>query len=162
MGREANGRAGLRLMPACAAVALVLGSSVVMADEGSAASDGLLHFANVRVVNAPSTVETTGATQAGLRLYKDTGSGELRAPTAEEMQAVAAERPAPRTNMRKSYARNGATRVVLDDSFLEYSVIVRQPDGSLAEVCVTGADKAAAVGAAASQATESLEARNVR
>ncbi len=161
MAREANGRAVLRLVPACAAVALVLGSSGVMADEAPSA-DGLLHFPNVRVVNAPSTSETAGSTQAGFRLYKDVGTGELRAPTAEEMQAVAAERTAPRTNMRKSYARNGATRVVLDDSFLEYSVIVRQPDGSLAEVCVTGADQATAVGAAASQSNGSVEVRDVR
>ena len=162
MGREATLRAGSRILPACSAVVLMLGSSVALADEASTGNDGLLKFTNVRVVNAPAPVASTAAMQSGYRVYKDSATGELRAPTAEEMQAVATEQPGQSSNMQKNITATGATRVVLDESFLQYSMVVRQPDGSLAEICVTGADKANEVITQATSASSVQEARNVR
>ena len=39
----------------------------------------------------------------------------------------------------------GGVGMALDESFMQYSVVVRQPDGSFGEVCVTGPDKAAEI-----------------
>jgi hypothetical protein len=90
-----------------------------------------------------------------MRAYKDSASGELRGPSAEEAAALSR---APATNARRASGSEAATNdaptfaaagggvgAVLDESFMQYSVVVRQPDGSLAEVCVTGPDEAAKV-----------------
>jgi hypothetical protein len=117
-----------------------------MADEPAASNDGVLKFPNVRVVNASAPVASTvSSTQAGMRTFKDSATGELRGPTPEEMAAVAAEAPAARTRTIQFASRNGGVGATLDESFLQYSVVSRQPDGSLAEVCVTGADKASEI-----------------
>jgi hypothetical protein len=137
MERDANARNVFRVAPLCAVVVLAFGSSAAMADEPVAGSDGLLKFSNVHVVNAPAPVASTvSSTQAGMRTYKDSVTGQLRGPNAEEMQAASAEAPVARTRM---FQFVGAT---LDESYMQYSVVTRQADGSLTEVCVTGVDKA--------------------
>ena len=143
MERDANARQVFRVTPLCAVMVLAFGSSVAMADEPVAGSDGLLKFSNVRVVNAPAPVASTvSPTQAGMRTFKDSATGQLRGPTPEEMQAVAAEAPVARTRMFQFAARNGGVGATLDESFLQYSVVARQADGSLTEACVAGVDKA--------------------
>ena len=136
------------------AVALTLalaGSSALAADVK--AVDGILQFPNVRVINAPQAVQSVAAPQGGMRAYKDSATGELRGPTTEEMQAAAASS----SNLRRAStadasagsgdgpsfaAAGGGVGVVLDDSSLQYAVMVRQADGSLEEICVTGRDAA--------------------
>jgi hypothetical protein len=146
MERDANARQVFRVAPLCAVVLLAFASSAAMADEPAAGSDGLLQFSNVRVVNAPSPVASTvSSTQAGMRTFKDSVTGQLRGPTAEEMQAVAAETPAVHTRMFQFASRNGGIGATLDESFLQYSVVARQADGSLTEACVTGVDKASEI-----------------
>jgi hypothetical protein len=143
MERDANARMVFRVVPLCAAVVLAFGSSAAMADEPAAGSDGLLKFSNVRVVNAQAPVASTvSSTQAGMRTFKDSVTGQLRGPTPEEMQAVASETPVINTRMYQFASRNGGVGATLDESFLQYSVVARQADGSLTEACVTGADKA--------------------
>jgi hypothetical protein len=148
MGREVDSRKALRRLPLCAAVVMALSSSAVMAAEPAATnSDGFVHFDLVRIVNAPATTSPASSSQSAMRTYKDSVTGELRGPTTEEMQAVATDKPAAKfrandSRMRPYALANGGVRVQLDESALQYSVIVRQPDGSLAEVCVTGLDTA--------------------
>jgi hypothetical protein len=148
MERDANARKVFRVAPLCAVVLLAFGSSAAVADESAASNDGLLKFANVRVVNAAAPVASTvSSTQAGMRTFKDSVTGELRGPTAEEMQAVAAETPAARTRGMYQFtsSSHGGIGATLDESFMQYSVVARQADGSMSEVCVTGADKAAEI-----------------
>jgi hypothetical protein len=147
MERDANARKVFRVAPLCAVVVLAFGSSAAMADEPAAGNDGVLKFANVRVVNATTPVASTvSSTQAGMRTFKDSVTGQLRGPTAEEMQAVAAEAPAVRTRGMFQFAsRSGGIGATLDESFLQYSVVARQADGSLTEACVMGVDKASEI-----------------
>ena len=137
-----------RLLP----LVLIPLASLAASTTAQAADSGLLQFPNVRVVDAPAMASTPSTTQAGWMAFKDPVTGELRAATAEELQTAAATRtfPAARraaeTAAPTSFASaGGGVGVTLDESFLQYSMVVRQPDGTLAEVCVTGPEAAEAV-----------------
>lgn len=165
MGREANMRARLRDVPLCAVAVLALSCSVARADDASAASsDGLLKFTNVRVINAPAKVAATGATQSGMRAFKDGTTGHLRGASPEEMQTMAVATTVSSSDKPQFYGPKGGVGVTLDESFLQYTVVVRQPDGSLAKICVTGVDKADEItnGAVSIQAAPQKGARNDR
>ena len=152
--------------------ALVASSGVAAAEPKSV--DGLLQFANVRVVDAPRST-AAGVPQGGMRAYKDSADSELRGPTTEELQAAAA---ASRSTLRGARSIDaagddeqatfavpgGGFGVVLDESTMQYSVAVRRPDGSLEEVCVTGPQAAEAVVTMprGQKTAEKREVRNVR
>lgn len=155
MGQASNAR-GLRRTQIAVAVSLALvGSSAAIAAEPTSV-DGLLQFANVRVINAPqAALSSTAGPQGGMRAYKDSAESALRGPTTEEMQAASPSKAktvsarsasssesSPSTDAPVFAAAGGGQTVVLDDSSLQYSVVVRQADGSLAEICVTGPDAA--------------------
>ena len=142
-----------RCMQTAVALAFALaGSSTVMAAE-STAVDGILQFPNVRVLNAPQAAQAPAAApQGGMRAYKDSADSELRGPTTEEMAAAAAA-PAATSSARRSASRETATGsdfalpsggvgVALDESSMQYTVVVRQDDGTLKEICVTGPEAA--------------------
>ena len=118
----------------------------------------LAKFGNVRVVNTPSagasTLSNVGV--SGLKAYKDLETGELRAATQAELEAEAASAaPAKSRTATASAARTaapfavnaslGGTKVMLDESSMQYSVVTRQPDGSFTEYCATGKAEADAV-----------------
>jgi hypothetical protein len=147
MQRDAIARKVVRMVPLCA-TALALSASAAFADESTAASqDGFVHFSNVRVVNAPSAGTTTAQpTDAGMRIYRDSATGQMRGPSPEEMQAAAAAPATARpSHMTQFASRHSGVGIALDESFLQYSVVARNADGSLSEVCVDGADKADAI-----------------
>ena len=92
----------------------------------------------------------------GVQIVKDPVSGELRAPTQDELKAIAAQQgnamaatPARRgmfsgtANPQQVRRANGAVSLELDESTMMYSVARRNPDGSITMECVTGADAAA-------------------
>lgn len=94
-----------------------------------------------------ASVETSANNQVVVR---DVATGKLRAATPEEAQALHSSRPAAAT-LRKSAAAttpqsrfhsSGARGVRLTDEFLSYSVVVRQPDGSLATLCFESKEEA--------------------
>ena len=138
------------------ALALALaGSSAAMAAELTAV-DGILQFPNVRVLNVPQAAQSPAAApQGGMRAYKDSASSELRGPTTEEMAAAAAA-PATTSSARRSVSREAATGsdfalpsggvgVALDESSMQYTVVVRANDGTLQEICVTGPEAASKI-----------------
>ncbi len=159
MAQASRGRGARRLVPvAIATFALVGGSAAIAAEGASGSEGGLLKFANVTMVDAPTSTGTpASSTPAGMRAYKDSATSALRGPSPEEMQAAAAESRSPATTRRRAAvaaeagsaggfaANGGGVGYVVDESYLQYSVVVRQPDGSLAEVCVTGRDQADAI-----------------
>lgn len=87
--------------------------------------------------------------QDAQRVVRDAETGQLRAPTVEEANAMSARaaraastlRVAPATPLVK-YHRSGATGARLTNEHLSHSVVSRNADGSLSEQCVTGAEAA--------------------
>ena len=116
--------------------------------------EGRIRLAAALAVAAMSAaVPMAHAADPGMTVTKDPQTGQLRAPTAEEMEALKAKeastssarqslRAAPLT---ERYHANGAVSVMLDESFMSYSVVTRNADGSLREDCVVGADAANAI-----------------
>jgi hypothetical protein len=71
---------------------------------------------------------------------RDAASGQLRAPTASELKTLQAAAPAGAHTLKAGATRtkrhaSGATGARLNDSFMSYSVVMKQPDGSLTEYC---------------------------
>lgn len=93
--------------------------------------------------NAPdaSTVQSV----EGQMAVRDADTGRLRAPTAAEAQTLHAAganvRLAMRPLMTKHHA-TGATGARLNDEFMSYSVVLKQPDGRLVEYCFDSKDAA--------------------
>lgn len=103
------------------------------------------------VVSAP----VFAADAVGMRIVRDPVTGQLRAPTAEEAQAMdaaaakaradataAAPESNPDTRAPVEIRSANGVRYRVNDSFLSYSVITRKADGSLAMQCVTGKEAA--------------------
>jgi hypothetical protein len=87
-------------------------------------------------------------------VVRDADTGELRAPTASEYQTLQAQgsklRQLARPLLMKSHA-SGAVGVRLNEEYMSYSVVVKQPDGRLVEYCFSSPEAAeAAIGAPAS------------
>jgi hypothetical protein len=90
---------------------------------------------------------------------RDAATGHLRAPTASESQTLHAEgaklRRAIRPTMQKTHS-SGAHGVRLNEEFMNYSVVIKQPDGRLVEYCFSGPEAADAAAAAPASATNPL------
>lgn len=156
MQQVSSARAGFRRSQWVIAVSMaMMGSSAALAAD-SISKDGVMQFPNVRVVNVGTPGAAMGVSQGGMKAYKDSADSELRGPSTEELQADAAASSSaassgPVTARRAAVSRStvvapaSGVGVTLDESSLQYSVVVRQPDGTLAEVCVTGVDAARAI-----------------
>jgi hypothetical protein len=102
------------------------------------------------------TAAARAAGQDGLVAVRDAQTGQLRAPTAAEMKALA---PAPVSNVSPQVPLsslvvtkpNGSRTLRLAGRGQVYSVVSRAPDGQLVEQCVQG--EAAANAALAQPAT---------
>ena len=134
----------MKIEASCAAaLVLAVASSTALAAEP--ASNGAMTFPNVTVVNKPQAATTAAAdSQAGMRAFKDGVTGQMRKPTAEELNTAAAE-PRARSVAREFVTRHGIAGVALDESFLQYAVASRRSDGTFAEACVPGAANAEAL-----------------
>ena len=118
------------------------------------AHDGHAEAAKPAQAQAPAPVDANGQV-----VVRDAATGQLRAATPEEAQALHASRAGVAT-LRKSavaatpqarFHPSGARGARLTDEFMSYSVVVRQPDGSLATLCFESREEAdAALKAAAS------------
>lgn len=87
-------------------------------------------------------------------VVRDAATGQLRAATAAEAHALMPKASAQRSGAQlktlpRSHA-SGATGARLTDEFMSYSVVVRQPDGSLATLCFESREEADAALKAAS------------
>jgi hypothetical protein len=112
-----------------------LGAAVLLAVAGSAA--------------AGQAAKETAPLQ-GLQAHVDASTGQLRQPTAAEVKAFAdavrkayAARVA--TSAQVTHYADGSTSATLGPESLNVWVVTKQPDGSLRQVCVEGANAAAAV-----------------
>lgn len=93
---------------------------------------------------APSAPEATQSpSRQGLTVVRDAETGELRAPSAAESEALRAQAAAPGARPSQPALVTGADgreSVRLGSSRLVYSVVKRGPDGKLDHRCVEGAD----------------------
>jgi hypothetical protein len=83
------------------------------------------------------------------QVVRDAETGQLRAPTAAEAQALRAaggkgSAPGAREASREIRHKDGTVEMRLDASTIMYSVARRQADGSISQSCVQGEDKALA------------------
>ena len=85
----------------------------------------------------------------GLTVVRDAETGQLRAPTADE--AAALELPVPQATMRSAPAKleprahsNGARGSRLTNESMSHTVMLRQPDGTLAAQCFGSREEAEA------------------
>lgn len=94
---------------------------------------------------------------AGLRVFKDPVTGQLRAPTHEEVRALQLKEAQAKSARTVAAGRvgmvsrtvpvlvqraDGSRKLELTEESLSYSVVTRNADGSLDMSCVTGADTA--------------------
>jgi hypothetical protein len=81
-------------------------------------------------------------------VVRDPTTGELRAPTAAEAQALQVHRrSAASAGTLRTLSRrhaDGAHGVRLSEEFMNYSVVIRQPDGRLLEYCFESREAAEA------------------
>jgi hypothetical protein len=115
-------------------------------------SPSLLSQAALAVLAAAS-LSAHADTAAGMRVSRDGTTGQLRAPTPEESQALdaakgrsAAKAPVGmltgRVNPQPIYHADGTVEQELDESTLSYSVVRRGADGKMEMYCVTGNEAA--------------------
>ena len=106
--------------------------------------------------DADTPVNASADAQVAVR---DAATGHLRAPTASESQTLHAEgaklRQAIRPTMQKFHS-SGAHGVRLNEEFMNYSVVIKQPDGRLVEYCFSSREAADAAVAAPASATNPL------
>jgi hypothetical protein len=147
-------------------IGLGLVASAGIATAGETATDahqqdersGLMSFPNVRVVNAPSATSQPAADKsAGVRVYIDPRTKQIREQTPEEAQAEAQAASAARstTSARSATAVNAegtpiygpgnAVGMILGEETMVYAVAQKQEQGAPAWECVTGNAAAAKV-----------------
>lgn len=109
-------------------------------------------------ITAPGAFAQSGPDT--LTVVRDAVTGKLRAPTAEEAQELAAQRPAasaalrgkatarsasavasPDTPLLRSH-RGGAASVRVTEEFANHAVVARDADGKLHQQCVSAKDAA--------------------
>jgi len=95
-------------------------------------------FAALAADDIPTDAQPSAA--LGQVAVRDAATGRLRAPTASELKTLQAAAPAVVQTMKAGATRtkhhpSGATGARLNDNFMTYSVVMKQPDGSLAEYC---------------------------
>jgi hypothetical protein len=102
------------------------------------------------------TSSAIAADSVGMRIVRDPVTGELRGPTHEEFKELEAQERASAASAASTgkstikrvvpaaveHRPDGSKKALLDESHMSYSVVTRQPDGSLAMDCVTGKDAA--------------------
>lgn len=94
-------------------------------------------------VLAAFSMHARAAGQEGMVVVRDPQTGQLRAPTADELKELRARAPAtaglaaPRTQGTMS-RRDGSRGVRLGEKSMVYEVVTRGPDGKLTSECVQG------------------------
>ena len=88
--------------------------------------------------------ETAGKTAPRMIVVRDPDTGQLRAPTAKEIEALRAARVAPALATAATATPSttvetlpsGRIRAQLGPEYFRYSVVRKNPDGSLSSDCV--------------------------
>jgi hypothetical protein len=129
----------------------------------------LMKFDHVRVINAtPTQIAAASQPQkstAGMKAFADPATGQLRAPTPEDLATLAAAEQSAQAKVaapaaaKRSAAPSqslsaaptlGRAAVALDDSYMSYAVAVVGKDGKVTQSCLENQpnDKAALAAAA--------------
>ena len=92
----------------------------------------------------PSGAPHANTAQSGMVVVRDAQTGQLRAPTAAEMRALAPASTASAAMAAPSQPTvvthpGGSKQVKLGERSLVYSVVTRDADGKLHDQCVQGA-----------------------
>lgn len=147
VSRRSPWRAALRLSAIPALALSVAIGTPAAADDSSAsgAQSGLLVLPNVRIQPAtPAQLKQAQArSQATGRAFKDKDTGQLRAPTPEELIQASSEPEAASGPVEVVTLPNGARVAALGEESMAHSVVHRDADGALHEECVAGAKAAA-------------------
>ncbi len=106
--------------------------------------------------------ESAGKAAPRMIVVRDPQTGELRPPTAAEIEALKAAVPAPKaavagqaTTVEKLLS--GRVRARLGPEYMRYSVVRKNPDGTLSYDCVPGSKVDGALKAAAPAAKPAAE-----
>jgi len=97
----------------------------------------------------PEQAQTAVTAESNQIVVRDANTGHLRAATPEEATTLREQRAthrlriAPQSTLPRFHA-SGARGARLTDEFMSYSVLVRQPDGSLKEFCFESREAAEA------------------
>lgn len=107
-----------------------------------------LTMAAICAIGLMQTQAARAAGQDGIVVVRDAQTGQLRAPTADEMKALTQVRPGalkaqPPLSSLVTKNPDGSRRLRLGERGQVFTVVTRGPDGTLAEQCVQG-DQAAA------------------
>ena len=110
--------------------------------------------------DAPPSALPAAVQPQGQMIVRDAATGRLRGPTPEEAAALHAAGPQALRGARRQgnvtrFHRSGATGARLDDSAMSFVLLVRQPDGRLAEYCFE--NQAAAEAALAAPAPTNVD-----
>ena len=134
----------------------ILTAAAVLCGNAWACDDAALHAADAKAsANASSAASAAAPTADKLVVTRDKDTGQLRAATPAEVEALKASGGLRRSSdsLRVQAAptlrshSSGAKGVRLNDQFASYSVAVRQADGSLTQRCVPASEVAAALAA---------------
>lgn len=117
-------------------------------------------------VRAPQA-ETAGRTAPQMIVVRDPDTGQLRAPTAKEIEALSAARVKPALATAATATPSttvetlpsGRIRAQLGPEYFRYSVVRKNPDGSLSSDCVPASKVDEAVNASAPAAKPALTAK---
>lgn len=127
------------------ALSVAIGSPAAAADPTSGAQSGLLVLPNVRIQSAtPAQLKQASArTQVQGRAFKDKDTGQLRAPTPEELIQASSEPEAASAPVEVVTLPNGTRIAALGEEAMAHSVVHRDADGKLHKECVAGSKSAA-------------------
>lgn len=127
------------------ALSVAIGSPAAAADATPGAQSGLLVLPNVRIQSAtPAQLkQASAATQAQGRAFKDKDTGQLRAPTPEELIQASSQPEAASAPVEIVTRPDGSRVAALGEESMAHSVVHRDADGNLHKECVAGSKPAA-------------------
>jgi hypothetical protein len=129
--------------------ALATAAAAALAASPAWAHDDATHAPKSTKSAQPALVKVTSV-GAAMTVVRDAETGQLRAPTADEIDALVMAARVPTLAARVSAAptspsfatASGAAGLHLGEEAFSFSVARRNLDGSVSEVCVTGAGSA--------------------
>jgi hypothetical protein len=136
-------KSGTVLSIATLSLAALVATNGMSAETAPPADQG-----NAGPAKAAAPAAGPSSSAAGLTVFIDPVTKQIRPPTPEEAAALAAPMATKHAESAKvpaqprATSRKGLMAIPLDDSHMEYMVVTRQPDGKLHQQCVTGAQKA--------------------
>jgi len=126
------------------AIALIL-FFPARADESASATPPVRDDVKKTAAVPKSAAKPAPAGAPSMVVTRDPATGKIRPATAEEIRALNALRPqAAPAAPAVVILPDGTKMVTLGEEFMSYAVVRRNPDGTITQTCVQGAEAAAA------------------